>query len=81
MCTFNLTLSDAAVDRIRTAFKDDAAIHEWLQKQLEMLVIQFQVTQPRKYDMSVFDRLSNDWDIEENEIREARHSEWSVEPW
>lgn len=43
MCTYNLSLSDSAVDRIRPAFKDDAAIQVWLQQQLEMLVMQFSV--------------------------------------
>lgn len=43
MCTYNISLSDAAVDRIRPAFKDDAAVQAWLQKQLEILVMQFNV--------------------------------------
>lgn len=47
MCTYNLSLSDAAVDRIRPAFKNDAAVQEWLQQQLEMLVMQFVVPTPK----------------------------------
>jgi len=43
MCTFNITLSDVAINRIRPAFKDDAAVKEWLQKQLENIVLQFNV--------------------------------------
>lgn len=44
MCTFNFSLSDASIDRIRPAFKDDAAVQAWLQEQLEMLVMQYKVT-------------------------------------
>lgn len=44
MCTFNFSLSDASIDRIRPAFKDDAAVQAWLQEQLEILVMQYKVT-------------------------------------
>lgn len=42
MCTYNISLSDASVDRIRPAFKD-AAVQAWLREQLEILVMQFNV--------------------------------------
>lgn len=44
MCTFNFSISDMAIDRIRPAFKDDIAMHAWLQDQLEILVMQFNET-------------------------------------
>lgn len=44
MCTYSFSFNDTAIDRIRPAFKDDAAVQEWLQKKLEMLIMQFQVT-------------------------------------
>lgn len=43
MCTYNISLSDASVDRIRPAFKDAAAVQAWLREQLEILVMQFNV--------------------------------------
>lgn len=43
MCTYNISLSDASEDRIRPAFKDDAVVQAWLQKQFEILVMQFNV--------------------------------------
>lgn len=48
MCTYNLSLSDAAIDRIRPAFKNDTAIQAWLQQQLEILVMQFAVSAPEE---------------------------------
>ncbi len=47
MCTYSFSFNDAAINRIRPAFKDDAAVQEWLQKHLEMLITQFQVTTPQ----------------------------------
>lgn len=56
MCTYNFSLSDAAINRIRPAFKDDAAIHAWMLKQLETAIMQFQVTVPEK-KLTVSQRL------------------------
>lgn len=44
MCTYSFSFNDAAINRIRPAFKDDAAVQEWLQQHLEMLIMQFQVS-------------------------------------
>ena len=42
MCTYNITLSDALVDRARPSFDSDEALRQWLQEQvanaLELLV-------------------------------------------
>lgn len=49
MCTYNFSLSDAAIDRIRPAFKDETAMQAWLQKQLENAVMNFDLTKDGDY--------------------------------
>lgn len=44
MCTYNLSFNDAVVDRIRPAFKDDIAIQAWMLKQIEMAIMQFELS-------------------------------------
>lgn len=34
MCTYNITLNDSLVAQARSAFADDEALHQWLQKRL-----------------------------------------------
>jgi hypothetical protein len=34
MCTYNITLSDALVDKVRPAFESDEALQQWLQEQV-----------------------------------------------
>lgn len=46
MCTFNFSLNDALVDKIRPSFKDEASVQAWLQKQLENAILHFDVTMP-----------------------------------
>lgn len=50
MCTFHFSLNDAEVNRIRPAFKDDAAIEAWMLKQLETAIMLFEVPQPKKVE-------------------------------
>lgn len=46
MCTYNFSFSDSAVNRIRPAFKDDAAVQAWMQRQLEIAISLFNVPEP-----------------------------------
>ena len=49
MCTYTFKLDDKLVERVRPAFRDDYAINEWLQSQLETFVRQFaEKLAPRK---------------------------------
>lgn len=48
MCTFNLKIEDSVVDKIRPAFKDDSAMQEWMQQQLDMLVVQYVQRMPQR---------------------------------
>ena len=41
MCTYTFTLDNKLVEQVRPAFRDDYAINEWLQSQLESFVRQF----------------------------------------
>lgn len=46
MCTYNFMLNDAMIAKIRPAFSSETAIHDWLQKQLETIVVQFAQSHP-----------------------------------
>lgn len=41
MCTFDLSFNDSLVENIRPFFKDEAAIKEWMQHQMEYVISQF----------------------------------------
>lgn len=57
MCTYQFSISDAAINRIRPAFKDETAIHAWMLEQLETAIKLFEVpTTKKNLDME----LSND---------------------
>ena len=79
MCTYNISLSDAAIDRIRPAFKDDAAVKEWLQQQLELLVLQFKVTTPQphssKHSLSHLRGIFADSDMTDKQLKDEYFSE------
>ena len=40
MCTFNFSIDDMMIDRIRPSFKDESAIHAWLHNQLMSAITQ-----------------------------------------
>jgi len=48
MCMYNITLNDELVDRTRQAFSNEAAMTEWLQRQVEALLIDFNSRQTIK---------------------------------
>lgn len=40
MCTYTFTLDDRLIDRISPQFKEQEAMRQWLQQELEMLIVQ-----------------------------------------
>jgi hypothetical protein len=40
MCTYNISVDDALMERVRPAFADNAAIGRWMQAQIETLLLQ-----------------------------------------
>ena len=41
MCTYNITLNDKLVDRVRSEFPNDEALQQWLEEQIEDVLIRF----------------------------------------
>ena len=41
MCTYNITLNDALVEKARPAFADDKALQLWLQEQVSAVLEHF----------------------------------------
>ena len=48
MCTYNISISDAVVEDVRPAFADDDSLSQWLQQQMELLLIQYATSLKRK---------------------------------
>ena len=70
MCTYTFTLDNKLVEQVRPAFRDDYAINEWLQSQLESFVRQFaEKLAPKKTKsnpindkISELSHLKDNWD-------------------
>ena len=41
MCTYNITLNDALVEKARPAFADDNVLQNWLQEQMSIVLERF----------------------------------------
>lgn len=48
MCTYSFTFDDTTVDQVRQAFADDTSMQQWMQHQLETIMLQYAVTHTRK---------------------------------
>ena len=44
MCSYNITLSDTLVEKVRSTFADDKALEQWLQQQMEDVLFDYYVT-------------------------------------
>lgn len=43
MCSYNITLNDALVEKVRPSFADDKALEQWLQQQIEAALIDYYI--------------------------------------
>ena len=48
MCTYNISLNDALVEKARPAFPDDKALQQWLQEQVSVILEHFLYEQKEK---------------------------------
>ena len=44
MCSYNITLDDTLVEEVRPAFADDKALEQWLQQQMEEILLDYYVS-------------------------------------
>jgi hypothetical protein len=45
MCSYNITLNDSLVEKVRPSFPDDQALTLWLQQRMEELLLDYYVCQ------------------------------------
>lgn len=45
MCSYNITLNDTLVEKVRPSFADDQALTLWLQQQIEELLLDYYAQQ------------------------------------
>lgn len=45
MCTYNISINDSLVEAIRPAFADELAFEQWLQRQMDIIIIEFATKQ------------------------------------
>jgi len=48
MCSYNITLNDTLVEKVRSSFPDDKALTLWLQQQMEELLLNLYLRQESK---------------------------------
>lgn len=78
MCTISMTFEVPDSKHIDVeALKKQ--VNAFVSALIAMPNVELQNKEKKKYDISVFDSLSNDWNIEEEDIRKARKNEWLVE--
>ena len=41
MCSYNITINDSLVEKVRPSFADDQALELWLQQQIEALLLKY----------------------------------------
>ena len=46
MCTFNITLDDALLERVRPAFASEDALREWMTGKIETLLLNYNSESP-----------------------------------
>ena len=56
MCSYNITLSDTLVEKVRPSFADDKALEQWLQKQLEEFLLNYYVRQESQHNTCASDQ-------------------------
>ena len=44
MCSYNITLNDTLVEEVRPSFASDKALEQWLQQQIEELLLDYYVS-------------------------------------
>ncbi len=44
MCTYQISIDDSLMERVRPAFEDNAAITTWMQSQMEVLLLELATT-------------------------------------
>lgn len=59
MCTYNISINDTLMETIRHAFPDEAALEQWLQRQMDIIIIGFAAKQqmPTKSTKPLSQRL------------------------
>ncbi len=45
MCSYNITLNDTLVEKVRPSFADDEALTLWLQQQMEEVLLDYYISQ------------------------------------
>lgn len=48
MCSYNITLDDTIVEKVRPSFADDQALTLWLQQQIEELLLRHYTQQEKR---------------------------------
>lgn len=41
MCSYNITINDTIIDKVRPSFPSEQALEQWLQQQLEAMILDY----------------------------------------
>lgn len=59
MCTYNITVSDTLIERARPAIGTDIEISQWMQRELEKLLIRLS-SEPKRENVVLKERYTDD---------------------
>ena len=59
MCNFKISINDKIIDKVRPAFADDEALSDWMQQQLELMLVRYAagLEQNQRHDEPLSKRL------------------------
>ncbi|MBR7022517.1 MAG: hypothetical protein IKI09_03475 [Bacteroidales bacterium] len=60
MCSYNITLDDTLVEKVRPSFADDQALTLWLQQQMEELLLDYSARQEASHGLKVYEQAVPD---------------------
>ena len=68
MCTYNISVNDTLMETIRPAFPNELALEQWLQQQMDIIIIEFAAKQqvPIKSKQPLSQRLRGIAKVPEN---------------
>ena len=60
MCSYNITLNDTLVEKVRPSFADDQALTLWLQQQMEELLLDYSARQEASHGQKAYEQVVPD---------------------
>ena len=77
MCSYNITLEDALVEKIRPSFANDEELELWLKQQLEALLVRYYIQESERQER--LNRAKNAIDAMRQQSEQNGNAEMTLE--